>query len=526
MSKDVNTMSEEQMQQDLMNMDSGKIYAYNKIPYGLISKEVEGENAQGLLQELGQICNYYKIYKSGAPFIPEGTNGDYIPADLKFKMVYTLINKEARFLFAETPDLKVESTGDRDSVSEEVKNQIDILNRLLKKVFDSNNFDDSLLKAAKDCFIGKRIAALVNFNEEDGVTISFLNSLQFVYQTKPGNPNILTKFVAFIVTEESKNGRANKIFKKKYTLENGNVYLQEELYAGSGMLIEEITKKTKLDIDFIPAVVFINDGLTSDIQGESEIFALDGFEQWYSKLSGADMDAERKGMNPIKYAIDMESNSTKGLSTSAGSFWDLQTDQNLDNVNTQVGILENNMNYSNSLKTTLDRIKTTAYEAVDVPNITLESLQGAITSGKALKAIYWPLIVRCKEKMKMWGPKLKQVIDIIIKGSYVYPNCITDYISEALSPVDYEIIVEQNLPLPEDEAEEKTIDISEVDAKLMSKKSYMKKWRGLTDTEVDEELKQMALERQILEDSSFTGSTDSPPYPDDNQFNTSSTIGI
>ena len=225
-------------------------------------------------------------------------------------------------------------------------------------------------------------------------------------------------------------------------------------------------------------------------------------------------------------AIDMESNSTKGLSTSAGSFWDLQTDQNLDNANTKVGILENNMNYSNSLKTTLDRIKTTAYEAVDVPNITLESLQGAITSGKALKAIYWPLIVRCKEKMKMWGPKLKQVIDIIIKGSYVYPNCITDYISEALSPVDYEIIVEQNLPLPEDEAEEKTIDISEVDAKLMSKKSYMKKWRGLTDAEVDEELKQMALERQMLEDSSFTGSTDSPPYPDDNQFNTSSTIGI
>ena len=67
-------------------------------------------------------------------------------------MVYTLINKEARFLFAETPDLKVESSGNRDSVSEEVKNQIDILNRLLKKVFDSNNFDDSLLKAAKDCF--------------------------------------------------------------------------------------------------------------------------------------------------------------------------------------------------------------------------------------------------------------------------------------------------------------------------------------------------------------------------------------
>ena len=221
-------------------------------------------------------------------------------------------------------------------------------------------------------------------------------------------------------------------------------------------------------------------------------------------------------MNPIKYAVDMEGNSTKNLSTSAGSFWDLQTDQNLDNAHTQVGILESTMNYSNALKTTLDRIKTTAYEAVDVPNVTLESLQGAITSGKALKAIYWPLIVRCKEKMKMWGPKLKQMFEMIIEGAKVYPECITKYISEPLVPVDYEVNVEQNLPLPEDEAEEKGLDMAEVAEMLMSKKSYMKKWRGLTDTEVDEELKQMALERQILEDSAFNQNNsgdDSLPYP-------------
>ena len=34
----------------------------------------------------------------------------------------------------------------------------------------------------------------------------------------------------------------------------------------------------------------------------------------------------------------------------------------------------------------------------------------------------------------------------------------------------------------------------------------MKKWRNLTDDEADEELRQIALERQILEDS-YTGDT-------------------
>ena len=517
MSRDVNVpMSEEQVQMALIGSE-GRLYAFNKIPYNLINQELQGKDVKGIQTEFGEICQYYRVYKSGAPFTTEGSNGDYVPADLKFKMVYTLINKEARFLFAETPDMVVESVGDKDTATQELKDQIDLLNRLVTKVLDKNNFDDSLLKAAKDCFIGKRVAGLVNFNPEDGVTITFLTATQFLYERKPGNPNDLSKFVAFIVTEEARQNTARRIFKKKYELEGDSVYHEEALYDGAGTLIEEVTARTKLDIDFIPAVIFINDGLTDDIDGESEIFALEGFEEWYSKLSDADMDSERKGMNPIKFAIDMEGNSTKNLSTSAGSFWDLQTDQNLDNPRTAVGILESTMQYSNALKTTLDRIKTTAYEAVDVPNITLESLQGAITSGKSLKAIYWPLIVRCKEKMKMWGPKLKQIVDMIIKGSYIYPGCIEDYISEPLNPVEYEIKVAQNLPLPEDEAEEKGLDMSEVAEMLMSKKSYMKKWRGLTDAEVDEELKQMALERQILEDSAFSQAEDVPPYPQDVQ---------
>jgi hypothetical protein len=62
--------------------------------------------------------------------------------------------------------------------------------------------------------------------------------------------------------------------------------------------------------------------------------------------------------------------------------------------------------------------------------------------------------------------------------------------------------------LPTDEQEEKAIDIQEVTAQVMSRKSYMKKWRGLTDEEVQEELEQIALERQMLEDtfSDMTGS--------------------
>lgn len=491
------------------------ITAYNKIPYNLIREEVE-TGAQDVIDEINEIFKYYKIYKKGKNFNVEGTNGDYVPARLKYKMSASLINKEARFLFAEQPDIKVEPKGDVKKTTEESKKALTIMDDLVSTVLDKNKFEDILIKAAKDCFIGKRVGCLVNFNEEDGITVTFLPSTQFIYETKPGNQNVLIKFVSFTVEKESTVLVDKRIFKKKFTLEDdGFAYVEETMYDGTGRLVEKITDKQPTKLNFIPATVIINDGLSGEKQGESEVDLLMDYEMWYSKLSNADSDAERKSMNPTKYTVDMEGNSTKNLSTAAGAYWDLGSDQNLENPHAMVGLLEPQMHYSEALKTSLERIKTTGYEQVDMPNITNETMSGAITSGKALKAIYWPLIVRCKEKMKVWGPALKTIVNVIIQGSMIYPNCITKYTDDIIIPVSYEVSVEQNTPLPEDEIEEKTTNLAEVEASVMSKKTYMKRWYHLTDDEVNDELLQIARERQILDDSSFNLNNG---YNGDNKF--------
>lgn len=487
--------------------------AFNRVPYALINAEVGGAT-KDTLDELTQICKYYKVYKKGAKFAVEGTNGDYVPAQLKYKMSASLINKEARFLFAEPPDITVEPKGDVGKITQEAKDALTVMNDLVKTILDKNKFEEALIKAAKDCFIGKRVAGLVNFNEDDGVTITFLPSTQFIYETKIGNPNLITKFVCFIIVKDSLTLTEKRIFKKKFELVEDVVYLEEILYDGAGKEIEVLTEYQETLIPIIPASIFINDGLTGEEAGESEIEILQDDESWYSKLSNADIDAQRKSMNPTKYTIDMESNSTKNLSTAAGALWDLGSDQNLDKPHPQVGLLEPNMNYSTSLDTTLRRVKKSAYSQVDMPDI--EEVQATITSGKALKAIYWPLIVRCKEKMKMWGPQLRQLVDIIIQGAMVYPNCIKKCTDDVIKPVAYEVSVVGNLPIPEDEIEERNMDLAEVESKTMSRKAYMKKWRGLTDDEVKDELDQIALERQMIEESYFSGPSiggvDKPPY--------------
>lgn len=290
--------------------------------------------------------------------------------------------------------------------------------------------------------------------------------------------------------------------KKKYVLEDdGYVYAEDVIYDGRGKELENPFPYQKTELKNIPGFVVLNDGLLSDDKGESEIGQLKYLESVFSKLANADVDAERKGMNQIKYTIDMDENSTANLSTSPGSYWDLQRNANLENASPSVGTLQSSMEYSGALDTTLKRLKREMFDSLEIPDIDLETMSGVVTSGKALKAIYWPLIVRCKEKMKEWGPQLQYLIDCIIEGAIAYPKIAKMYVDQDIIPTNYKVKVLQNFPLPEDEQEEKNIDLSEVTAQTMSRKAYMKKWRDLTDKEADAELEQIALERQMLEES-------------------------
>lgn len=478
---------------------SAVIMAYKNIPYSVFATEIEGIKKQNFIAETNEIMEYYEMYEEGVEFSVEGSNGHYTPSTVRYKKASDLINKEARFLFSIPPTITINPN--RSGMGEEEKANNSKLNEFIGKVLKDNSFNTNLSKAAKDCFIGKRIACMLNFNEEEGITVSFLNSTEFLYEYTGVQ---LSKIVAIIILSESTN-KAEQIVKKKiYEMgEDGFCYVEETLYDGTGKELEEgKLERTKTKFQRIPACVIINDGLINDSKGVSDINAISEYEATYSKLSNSDIDAGRKCMNPIRYAIDASAESTENLSSAPGSFWDIQSDQNgSDPKNASVGMLEASMNYSGALKTTLDRVENSMYSQLEIPNINSEKLQGVITSGKTLKALYWGLIVRCNEKMLTWGPALEYIVEVILEGAQLYPESARKHYEESITFEKLEIVVENNYPLPEDEAEEKAVDLSEVASQTMSRKSYMKKWRNLTDEEVDEELKQMALERQLLEDS-------------------------
>lgn len=468
------------------------------IPQNLITQELSGLYGSNVLAEMSEIMKYYAIFEHGAEFAPPKTD-EYIPADLRFRASASIMDKELRFLFSNTPDITINS--ESADKTEEEKQQISELQSFVDKVLKQNNFSRDLLRGARDCFIGKRVAIVANFNA-NGINVSFIPSLEFIYDVDENNADIITKLVVFYNANDEKQMAEQRIYRKRYWLgDDGFCYVDEALFDGTGSKIQDIMPETRLLFSYIPAVVIVNDGLTGDLSGRSEIELLAGYESWYSKMANADVDSLRMGMNPIRYTVDADQASTENLPINPGAFWDVASNQMGAEAKTaQVGVLPSDTGYSGALDTTLERLMQNMYNQVAVPNVSPSAMQGVVTSGKTLRAIYWDLIVRCDEKMLSWRPAIEFIVRCIIDGAKLYPESMRVY-TDTLPDISYTVDVENNYSLPDDIAEEKQLDLAEVEAQTMSRRTYMKRWYKMTDDEVDNELAQIAKEREILENS-------------------------
>lgn len=465
---------------------------YN-ITRSFINAELAGIFGTETLRDMQEIIALYDIYENGVAYEAEGGKGDYIPSTHRYKTIRSLIDKEARFLFSIPPTINI--MGEDKNIS---NNQL-----LVQKVLETNHFSSKLVRAARDCLIGRRMAIAVDFNDK-GINLSFMPALEFIYETDATDSDIMTKFIRFYTVLENDEKDQQRVYKKKWELKDGYVYITEELYDGHGILVETLMEETKTEFAEIPVQVVINDGLIGDPFGKSDIEPLIEDEKWYSKLSSKDFDSLRKGTDQITYAIDINPKSTKNLSRAAGSFWDLSSDPAGDKSQGKVGTLDNNMSYSSALDTSLKRLRQSMFSQLDIPDTSSEALQGIISSGKTMKAIYWSLMVRCDEKLLDWKPAFEKMIRCIITGSKLYPDAKKIYIDGELTE-DYSVDIQNSYPILEDENEEKITDINQVNSNVMSKKAYLMKWNDLTDEQAEKELKQIAKEKALFEQDNYFG---------------------
>ena len=455
----------------------------------IITTELGGLYGNEVIKEMNEIIKLYNIYEGpGQDWIID--EQDYIPSKKKTNYIKKLIKEEARFLFGKTPTFTIQvEDGKYQEQTEEINNYI---NNVLK----NNLFEDKLIKGARDCFIGKRVAIKLHADTvTKTIRVMFVPSLEFVYEPFEDKIDELKKIIFFHQMNQEQDKFKQVIWKQKYEMVEGKCILNEGFYNGNGDLLETLAVNVDLKLTGIPAYVILNDGLSGDLKGESDVNEIleNGIE--YNKLASEDLDALKKGMNRIIYGTDIDPNASEHFKLKPGAYWDISTDITSDGKQAQIGTIDTDFNYNERMENTLNRIKADMHEVLNIPMINNQDLRGMITSGKSMKALYWQLITRCEEKMMSWRPALEWMIRAILEINRVY-NITTLPRLES-----FDVVVENKYPLQENKDEEMVLDLQRVNTQTMSRKTFIKKWANVADDIADKELKQIQLEKQLLEDS-------------------------
>ena len=453
----------------------------------IIMTELGGLYGKEVIKEMNEIIKLYDIYEGpGQDWIVD--EKDYTPTKKKTNYIKKLIKEEARFLFGKTPTVQVED--------DKYQEQVEEINKYINKLLKDNLFEDKLVKGARDCFIGKRIAIKLHADTiTKTIRVMFVPSLEFVYEPFEDRVDELKKIIFFHQMNQEQDKSKQIIWKQKYEMVDGKCILNEAFYNGNGDLLETLAVNVDLKLSGIPAYVILNDGLSGDLKGESDVEEILENGIAYNKLASEDLDALKKGMNRIIYGTDVDPEASKHFKLKPGAYWDVSTDIASDGKQAQIGTIDTDFNYDTRMENTLNRIKSDMHEVLNIPMINNSDLQGMMTSGKSMKALYWQLITRCEEKMMSWRPALEWTIRAILEMNEVYS------ITTLPKLENFDVVVENQYPLQENEDEEMTLDLQKVNAQTMSRKTFIKKWTNVTDDIAEEELKQIQLEKQMLEDS-------------------------
>ena len=455
----------------------------------IIMAELGGLYGSEVLKEMNEIIKLYDIYEGpGQDWIVQ--EEDYIPTRKKTNYIKKLIKEEARFLFGKTPTFTVKVNEDS------LQDQTEEINKYISKLLKNNLFEDKLVKGARDCFVGKRIAIKLHADTvTKTIRVMFVPSLEFIYEPFEDRVDELKKIIFFHQMNQEQDKSKQIIWKQKYEMINGKCVLNEGFYNGNGELLETLAVNVDLKLSGIPAYVILNDGLSGDLKGESDVEELIDNAITYNKLASEDIDALRKGMNRIIYGVDVDPKASEKFKLKPGAYWDVSTDITADGKQAQINTIATDFGYDTRMENALNRIKSDMHEVLNIPMINNADMVGMMTSGKTMKALYWQLITRCEEKMKSWKPALEWMIRAILEMTEVYN------IEKLPQLKEFEVEVENQYPLQEDEDNEKALDMQQVNTQVMSRKTYIKKWQTTTDEVAEEELKQIQLEKQMLEDS-------------------------
>ncbi|WPC42949.1 phage portal protein [Clostridium sp. JS66] len=423
---------------------------------------------------------------------------DYVPAEDIRNKVKPLLRKQARFMFSKEPDIlfKPYLLEDKDKCEE--------LRQFIDGILEDNSFWSLTLKAFLMCTIKKRVLLRLEINPSEPIKIYYEDIKDFSYTANSNTKEVETVTIVKIdpITEDL-NINDQVWLKYTYFMEGGTCKLNVQSYH-SNLLdkpFSEVTSDTKLSR--LPMWVVINGGLLNEEFGESDLEDLRSPQNQYNRKVSDFADALRFNMFPQTVTVDATPDSVNKMTIAPNALAPLIS---VEGKTATVQKLETNFSGSEALENFLNRIERDMRYMLDMPSV--DDLNN-IPSAKALKYIYNDLVARCEEKWKDWENVFREMILLIIESCIKF-KCYATW-KEDWNNLDFKILFKHNYPIPEDVEDKKNLAMSEVNANLKSRKTYIKEFGDVEDYETEW--------KEILEEIQEINEVENDQFIPDNNTN-------
>ena len=405
---------------------------------------------------------------------------DYVPSQVIDNKIKPLINKQARFMFGDEPDILLKP------LDKKYKETCEELRQFIDAILNASKFWSNTFKAFRLASVTKRVMLRLEANPGQPVRIYYHDINDFNYEVDPNDVTKLNKIVLVRQDTETENKEQKNQLWYRYTYyinkisDKGSAcYLRIETFKGDNLEVPIEIKEQDTGLSKIPCWVIVNEQSIVSPYGQSDIKDLKPLQDSYNRRLSDFNDSLRFLMFGQTAIIDATQDTVNACNIAPNALMALKSIEDTEgNKQAKVLRLESNFTNADPVLKYLKKLEDSMYEKLGIPRP--ESLQ-QVPSAKSIKYMYTELVARCEEKWHDWEPTIRSMIRLVVEACGKF-KCYEEW-KEEWNDLLYNIVLNKNYPIPEDEEDKKKLAMEEVRTNVRSHRSYLQDFTDEEDIE-------------------------------------------
>ncbi len=332
--------------------------------------------------------------------------------------------------------------------------------RLLYQLWDDNKMRAKLTSAARDRLIADRVVCKISFNSRTGkLHWIWVPDYQFIpiFSDDEFKDLIGALFVKPRKwRKDIDSDEVDALQIQRYAIEDNSLCSFEDgIYSEDDLeLLEEVTAKGSLGLDFIPIQLFPVNELIEESLGNSEISALRTQNDVLNQLNEDAIDSLKFEMFEITAITNSTPGAADNLQVAPGAVVEVQSPG--DTKSADIKKVSGSFGWKEAYKDTYARVKGAMHEISGLPQIVPQDLNFGGLNGEALQVLFHDIITDTEEHWLSWGYNLAELHEKSIKylqarvgeSRFAYDKDVVRRIGD-----DYANEIKFQLPLPDNRKE-------------------------------------------------------------------------